>query len=320
MKKLKNIFLIFIGVLFSLILFESALQIVRPPMLLDKVETLWECDSDFFFHSMYIEIYEEMFKYDAERGIYISQPRWIIPDGCRITKTADDSVKRIFIMGESVAIKSPDCLVRQYLKEFIPNQSFQIVKAAMPSYDSYRIEILVREVIDKFAPDYIVMMLGNNDGHFRPTKINMLPYRYKIFQTSYVLNYLANFLVPRHNYCHKTIQPFFERNILKMVNNAKGTTKIIFVTLAQNTHYYGSEMLGYFGERRDFLRTLPAKYSWVQVADFDKVLKTFVPYPGNDIFYDNCHYHPPLYSPLTKLWISKILGKDIPITEQDFQF
>lgn len=336
---MKKVFLVFIGIISACILSEVILHIIKAPMLFDKGTTeSWIQDSDQFLKSMYLEIYDDFYKLQGDK--YVVQRSWLYAsDDFKINDTIpkfkDADVKRLFLMGESVAHFYPEHMIIDALKTLSPSKKFEIINAGVGAYDSYRIERLVREVISNHKPDYIIMMIGNNDSEFTPSVINYLPYRYAIFRKSYVLNYLSNVLMPRYDYGFDTAQPFFEKNVKKMIKAAKGKCPIIFVTLPQNVYtkgYYEETYdksslvvknindINNISRRRDFLRTLPQKYNWVKVADFDKILKSFIPQPGWDIFEDWCHFHPPVYETISKILASEILQKDIEITEQDFQF
>lgn len=101
----------------------------------------------------------------------------------------------------------------------------------MGSYDSYRIEKILKEIVD-YLPDYIIVMIGNNAGYlYNPIMINYLPYKYKIFRKSYILNEISNFLMPRYHYKIENIYPYFKKNIEKMIKDVNGKCSMIFVTL-----------------------------------------------------------------------------------------
>lgn len=306
---MKKIFLLCLFVIISAILVEIFFHVLNYEIKLDTVSPyllLREGDTDNFIKQHYLEIYEPFFC--QQEDYYIKQRNSIIFVGeQKFSKVKDNNIKRIFIVGESVAAYYNINLLQKNLKEFVPNQKFEIINAGMGSYDSYRIEKILKEISDNYEPDYIIMMLGNNDGHlYNPININYLPYKYKIFRSSYILNAISNIVMPRYKYDMSNVFPFFQHNVEKIIKDVNSKCPIIFVTLPENKDIYNTDE---FKKRRDFIRTLSNKYEAVYIADFDKVLKSFIENPKYDVFIDNVHYQTEFYDLISKLVICEIYNE-----------
>jgi hypothetical protein len=314
------------------------MQIIKPPMLFDKAKhcnfdiSVFESstDSTDFFRYLYVDIYDDYFK--LEDDVY--KIKRVIPflpkskANQAFNKIKKSDIIRIFIAGESVAEFFPEGIFKKTLKQEIPYENFEIINAGTGSYESYRIKRIVKEIL-KHQPDYIVIMVGNNDGICEPVVINYLPYKYKIFRTSYVLNRLSNWFVKRYFFDRKSGFSFFQKNVISIIKYAKNKSKIIFVTLPRNSIYVGREFernypeiddystdsqKQYYEQRRIFLRSLPNQYSWVSVADYDFVLKESIgDYLGYNVFSDQEHYWLNMYDLISKLIVEQIIKKHIKI-------
>lgn len=285
-------------------------------------------DSIDFFKYLYVDIYDNYF--ELKNNIYkITRVSPFCPDlkkNQTFTRIKRTDITRIFIAGESVAEFFPSEILKEILKKDTPNKNFEVINAGTGSYESYRIKRITKEIL-KHEPDYIVIMVGNNDGIFEPVEINYLPYKYKIFRTSYVLNRLSNWFVKRHYFDIESSMPFFKKNVTDIVKYAKGRSKIIFVTLPRSTFRFQESFEDNFPEinynlntdeeynnRREFLKSLPQKYSWIYVADYNFVLKEKVHnYLGYNIFTDDEHYWHNMYWLVSRLVSAQISKKPAKI-------
>lgn len=327
---MKKILLLLFSIVSSVFLLELCLQIIKPKMLFDSANHV-DCfsmdkikDKDSFdnklFKYLYIDIYDNYL--NLKNGIcYVQRQNPFMPNDYKnryFKKKKDKDVKRIFIIGESVADFYPKEFLEKNLMEFVPNQKFEVINAGTCSYESVRINRILNEVI-KYDPDYFIVCIGNNDGLFEPIEINYFPYKYKLFRTSYILNRLSNYFIKRKYYNVDDIQPFFEKNIIKMIMATKNKCPIIFVTLPRNLEW--KDNLSFidnfplinntinddetaFVNRRNFLRKLPQKYSWVKIIDYDKELKSHT-FPGYNVFRDLEHYHDCFYDLISKMFIEQ---------------
>ena len=333
MKKISSIL---IGILLSIICLETVFQIIRPQMLFDTLIEHDGVNMDIkdsfmykFFKYLYLDIYDNYYKLDKNNIYRVQRIGPFLSRNLKekfFNKKKQKDVKRIFIVGESVAEFYPKENLEQNLKYFIPDKKFEIINAGTGSYDSVRISKIVKEIVN-YHPDYIIILIGNNDGIFKPIEINYLPYRYKLFRKSYILNRLSNYLVRRKYYSFENIQPFFEENIVKILKHTKNVCPIFFVTLPHNLQYKFGNFLDNFPlindeedlhrenifiQRRNFIRQLTEKYSWVHIIDFDKELKKYI-YPGYKVFMDNDHYHPGFYDLISKLFIAEFSNNFVNI-------
>ncbi len=341
MKKfIKYLFLVFLGVIGAFIIAEVLMQIIKPPMLFDKAKhcnhdtSIFEksaASSDFFKY-LYVDIYDNYFELKNNTYV-INRVNTLLPDSKRNEKFSKikktDNI-RIFIAGESVAEQFPNEILRQTLKQENPETEFEIINAGTGAYESYRIKRVIKEIL-KHQPDYIVIMIGNNDGLYEPLEINYFPYKYKIFRTSYVLNRLSNWFVKRR-YLNdeESLSLFFQKNILSIVKSAKNKSKLIFVTLPRNSFFvntsfeynfpeinYNPENDEIYDARRNFLKSLSQKYSWVHVADYNFMLKNKVSnYLGYNIFRDNVHYWTNMYWLISRLISDQISNKTSEINAE----
>lgn len=342
MKKfIKYLFLVFLGIIGAFIIAEILMQIIKPPMLFDKAKhcnydtSIFESSTDSmdFFRYLYVDIYDDYFKL-AGNLYRIKRIGPFFPDLKRnqtFTKIKKSDTVRIFIAGESVAEQFSGGILQQTLGQDI-HKKFEIINAGTGSYESYRIKRVVKEIL-KHQPDYIVIMIGHNDGMFEPLEINYFPYKYKIFRTSYVLNRLSNWFIKRRHLKDEECMPFFQKNVLSIVKSAKNKSKLIFVTLPRSSVYFNIPFEENFPEiqhcltnherfetRRQFLKSLPQKYSWVSIADYDAVLNEITHKNlGYNIFVDNEHYHSNMYRVVSRLISEQVLKKTLKI-DADYIF
>ena len=335
---MKKILLALVGIFISIICLEFVLQIIKPPMLFDVVVKHEDHEMNVkdsftykFFKYLYIDIYDKYYKLDKE-GIYrVQRVSPFTPDAPQkkfFNKKREKDTKRIFIVGESVAEYYPKENLEDNLRHFIPNQKFEVINAGTGSYESLRVSKIVKEVIN-YKPDYIIVLVGNNDGIFEPIEVNYFPYKYKLFRKSYILNRLSNYFVKREHYNFDNIEPFFEKNVVDMVKNTKNVCPIFFVTLPHNLQWSSDRFFdsyplidekedlyreNIFIQRRNFIRQLVNEYNWVSVIDFDKELKKYI-YPDYKVFIDNDHYYYRFYDVISKLFVEKILNKSTNINK-----
>lgn len=335
---MKKILLVLVGISISIICLEFVLQIIKPPMLFDVVVKHEDWDLDIkdsftykFFKYLYVDIYDNYYKLDNK--IYrVNRVSPFTPDAPKkkfFNREKAKDTKRIFIIGESVAEFYPKENLEDNLKQFVPNQKFEVINAGTGSYESLRVGKILKEIIN-YKPDYVIVLVGNNDGTFDPIEINYFPYKYKLFRKSYILNRLSNYFVKREHYNFDNIEPFFEKNIVDMVQNTKDICPMFFVTLPHNLQWSLSCFFDSFPlidesedvyrekiyiERRNFLKQLTKKYNWVRVIDFDKELKKYI-YPDYKVFMDKDHYHFAFYDLISRLFVETILKKPTNINKE----
>ena len=306
---MKKIILLFLSIITSVFAVEIIFHMLNYQMKIDDIDPYFDLfgDKSKLIKDHYLDIYDKFFIED--NGYYIKQRNSLIDVGeQKFNKNKDNGIKRIFIVGESVAAYYDTEILKNNLEYFIPKQKFEIINAGMGAYDSYRIEKILKEIMN-YSPDYIIMMLGSNDGNLHnPIMINYLPYKYAIFRKSYVLNSISNVIMPRYRYDMKNIFPFFKHNIKKMLKDVNSKCPIIFVTLPKNEEAESNIL----DERRNFIRSLPNNFKFVYVADFDKELKSFIKKVKYDVFLDHYHYHKLFYDLISKLIICEV-DKNISI-------
>lgn len=92
---------------------------------------------------------------------------------CKIKGT-----KRIFLLGGSVAqilSKSSGIYLKELLEELIPWEKFEVIGCGMGAYDSYRVSLIHKEILN-YNPDFIILLCGNNE-YYVPVQVNLWAYR-----------------------------------------------------------------------------------------------------------------------------------------------
>jgi len=123
-----------------------------------------------FFSTSYVDIYKKFFVKDYQRGIYI--PNNILGESFSVHKNNDTI--RVFIIGGSVAMLFSKEILETCLNEFFPSRNFEVINCGMGGYDSYRVYLVEREILN-YNPDLIIIFSGNNE-YFDPVKINLRLY------------------------------------------------------------------------------------------------------------------------------------------------
>lgn len=261
--------------------------------------------------------------------------------------------RRLFIIGESTAAVFDAGILSEELSKYFEAENLEIINCAMCSYDSYRIEKITEE-IKKFEPDWVICLIGNNDGindsfimpKIDPVKINILPYKYKIFREIYVLNALT-YLFPSTNLNKNTAESNFRENIIKIVKNLKHA-KILFCDLPNNEFFVTGDIFTNIKRqtskkinngllwknnndyaallsRMAFLKKLPEKYDNVFIVFLTDAVKEFTNAElGYNVFRDNCHFTGTTYTLLSQL-ITQIIAREdlrknipVPMTKQQY--
>ncbi len=214
-----------------------------------------------------------------------------------------ENKKRIFILGESIARLYPeDILEKELLKYF---SDVDVINVGMGSYDSYRIEKISKEMV-KFKPDYVVLIIGNNDGSsecYFGMKIDSV------------------------------IEQTFQKNIIKIIENLKDTNIIFYdspyneffgpVDIIENIKrnsskerynknlWKNSAKYSQLTKRIDFLRQTSEKYNNVYITNLTDVLRNYTDDKlGYNIFFDDSHFEDATYSLLSKIITKMIVEKE----------
>jgi tetratricopeptide (TPR) repeat protein len=92
----------------------------------------------------------------------------IIPDPARFTAEKPKNVTRVFILGESAAVGTPDPaygfarILQVMLRDAYPAHNFEVIDAAMRGIDSHVILPIARDC-SRLEPDLFILYLGNNE-------------------------------------------------------------------------------------------------------------------------------------------------------------
>ncbi len=335
MNLIKKILAIFIGMLIAFIVSEVLLYVfvnildIEFDSLLKKQlhKKVYPIKEEDFIKWAYVDIHSSFFRCNKNTFSIQRQDKLWIPKENNKTYyiNKNKKEKRIFILGESTARLYPeDILEKELLKYF---DDVNIINTGMGAYDSYRIEKISRE-IKKLSPDYVIILIGNNDGYIDPVDINWLPYKFALVRKSKVLTLLSKLI------CHEkkltNVENFFQNNILKIINNLKNTN-VIFCDLPNNEYFRGgfnifdniiqeelreeydksiwknSSEYHTFVERINFIKQISKNYNNVYITNLTDVLKKYT----NDrlnliVFEDECHFTNTTYLLLSKI-ITKII-------------
>jgi lysophospholipase L1-like esterase len=240
-----------------------------------------------------------------------------------------ENLKRIFLLGESVAEEFNNEILLKNLNDYLPGEKFEVINAGRSGYDSFRIKIIAKKIVE-YSPDYVVIFMGNNDnGWLSPlTCIDYLFYKCGFLKKFATLRLFQAFIYAWYNN-DKNINLYFEKNIKDIIALfANKNINVVFVTLPLNQYDF-YQMNGLFfddfegyarieknfsavtdennaaGKR--FIRSLSA-YG-VTVADFAARLKKAYGAPLNfDLFTDEIHYWPEVYDIAAKVIIESAFG------------
>ncbi|MFC1809649.1 hypothetical protein ACFL3D_05995 [Candidatus Omnitrophota bacterium] len=72
--------------------------------------------------------------------------------------------KRIFIVGGSIAHMFQENLLQEHLSEVYPGEEIEVINCGAAAYDSYRVLLMVKEIVN-YKPDLIIVMSGNNEHY-----------------------------------------------------------------------------------------------------------------------------------------------------------
>ncbi len=171
---MKKIIFVFIIILFlPLFILEMILYSYNGP-------TGKESDPPFFKYYN-VDIHNPFFKKSSmeNRDVYTPQRLYdYFRHANSFSSIKGSNTIRIFILGGSVAHDwtGPEALFfKDALEDLIPDKDFELINCGMDGYDSYRVSLLVEEVLN-YKPDLIIVLSGNNETLRDPTKVNLTIY------------------------------------------------------------------------------------------------------------------------------------------------
>ena len=119
------------------------------------------------FKYEYLEIHEPFFKIKEQRGkkYYVPQRNKNCAKPFPVNKNSDNI--RIFLTGGSFAVDWNTPLLEKQLNGILQQNNFkkscEIINCGMAVYDSYRVSLVIREIV-KYQPDLIIVLCGNSDN------------------------------------------------------------------------------------------------------------------------------------------------------------
>ena len=173
MKLIRFTLIIILVFIFFILIFEVVLcaQRGRPPLEPER----------HLFKSQFEEIYKRFFrKVRLSNGTIVYETQRKLAAGHSFPVHKIRGTKRIFVLGGSVAYSFSHQINRRYLEELlessITGEKFEIIGCGMAAYDSYRVSLIHKEILN-YEPDFIILLSGNNE-YYSPVRVNLWVYRF----------------------------------------------------------------------------------------------------------------------------------------------
>jgi len=214
--------MIILASILSVMVLEVVLRIQRglPPLESDSPQ----------FEYQYEEIYKKFFrKIRLSNGtvVYKTQHSKAEEQSFPVSKIKE--TKRIFVLGGSVAMPFSGGLVK-YFKELLESsilgERFEIIGCGAAAYDSYRVSLIHKEILN-YDPDFIILMVGNNE-YYTPVRINIWAYKLnKRFRNLWIYRDLQERLLTwgrghgMYNISQENRPKNYENNLKIMIHRAK---------------------------------------------------------------------------------------------------
>lgn len=174
MNKKIVIFVIFLLSGIIIMGIEFKLRAERPEYLFATLSEIMDSE----FKEFYVDIYKKFFKKLDSEGQYVSQKFNDCTISFPIFKNRD--TVRIFIIGGSVAARYEITYLAEPLERAIPAKKFEIINCGMGGYDSYRVYLVLKEILH-YKPDFIIVLSGNNENNYSQSGFNLLAYNINNF-------------------------------------------------------------------------------------------------------------------------------------------
>jgi len=230
------------GIIFGFIFTELLLGILRgPPPALNT-------DPEFLYR--YAEIHDPFFLKESSKHAYTSRRRrGAFYSEIPFKKASLE--RRVFIIGESVPRDFAPDILSGRLEEVFYKWDWKVFNCGMASYDSYRIGFVAEEVT-RHQPDLVILMMGNNEGRFRPVKINHWPNRYRLLSAFWLGRILSEYVNPPIFVRDDDINLVFSRNLEAMAQMfSRKNVPVILCTLGANRRISRFQDFPY-GSREEF--------------------------------------------------------------------
>jgi len=176
------------------------------------------------FEYYYIDIHSDFFKkiYRGNKLVYVPV-REYHKSQLFTAKKSSDTI-RIFILGGSVVRDLVVTKFENVLTRLSPGKNFEVINCGIGGYDSYRVYLVAREIIN-YNPDLLIVLSGNNE-FYNPVKINLSIYYFnKFLRKSCAYSKFQDLLKSWHrgkssmNYNQKRLDNY-RRNIQNIVREA----------------------------------------------------------------------------------------------------
>jgi len=166
----------------------------------------------------YVDIYDKFFKLELSKNGFVYRSQRKLSKNIVFPLRKAANTKRIFIIGESIAINLDERELKKRWEQVLPSFNFEVINCGMGSYDSYRATLIGDEILG-YKPDAVVMLIGNNDFS-GISKVN--PFRYKGFLSHFRLyRLLTDMFYPTYRVEDGDINKYFYKNISAFIGKAK---------------------------------------------------------------------------------------------------
>ncbi len=142
-----------------IILIEIILRFIHGPVPSEPIPEL--------FHYEHLAIYDPLFKVEKYKGKRFYVPARKMNSAKPFPVDKNPEKTRIFLTGGSFVEDWNALLLEKKLNRMLQenegNKSCEIINCGMAVYDSYRVSLIIKEIIN-YAPDLIIVLSGNNEN------------------------------------------------------------------------------------------------------------------------------------------------------------
>ncbi|HLD29569.1 MAG TPA: tetratricopeptide repeat protein [bacterium] len=222
-----------LGVVMACGIFEISLRIAKWPPYQTPQQVLESENSYPSFDYWYLDIYEDFFKKVHRDSEWVYEPRRKEHQSRSFSVRKKTGLKRIFILGGSVA-QQVSYALNEYLKSADSFKQLELISCAMAGYDSYRVRLVGNEIMH-YDPDLVIVISGHNDM-YRLRKVSRLKYGTALFARFKTGQLAAEFMDPAVRIVPEAFDAFYEKQIRKLVRRIREKgIPVVLSTLPVNT-------------------------------------------------------------------------------------
>jgi tetratricopeptide (TPR) repeat protein len=183
-KKRLLLFFMFSAIIILIAGVELKLRVNGRQQRLDAQRIYYDAD----FKIMYTDIYKKFFKKESSEGNYL--PCRLYSNAVKFPIFKNPATIRIFIIGGSVAFSYSDTYFLEAISKAIPDRTVEVINCGMGGYDSYRVFLVLKEILH-YRPDLVIVFSGNNESNYNKSGFNLWAYNLaKFFRRSSIYSSL----------------------------------------------------------------------------------------------------------------------------------